>query len=491
MKIIRIIAVFIFITNLNLYAQDYSMRRCMLLPITDIVNNAIGYKVYEKVEEYLRETDWCDYESNAQMLGVFSRYRDKLDSYLQDPKVLSTVSKNLQVGTLIRIDLKSEVDKIQLKLDVIGENGSDIYLSEKTVLDKPDVTITFNTIKNWLEIYEAAIPYDGRVNGILGDQVTFTVNNKENFIIGQEFLVKRLIRKKEHPLLQKIVAWESEKLAEGKIYNISDKQGLGIIKRYFGKSKLKKGDWIKLEKVAISKVIDDKKYPEMKNYEFGKLGEFDLTFDVSSSSVSTSSSSGNIKMDGYLFGISTDVEAWITRNYFAIGEFSKKLGVLEKSDGSPSLDKVNINSGHFKIGGGYKYLPMGFFYGPQVNLYGGYVSYSYNLEKSQSDGFGQTALSGFFIGIGGSLPLDRGIRLFAKGEIIPFTTFTDENNLFSSTKSSSSIYLKFGGLYEYNPKIKLIGALELNNNSSNFNSNTISQLSYKDTILKLGARITF
>lgn len=463
----------------------------MLLPITDEIGSAIGYKVFESVEKYLKDSDWCDYESNAEMLGVFTKYRDKLDVHLKDPKVISTVAKNLRVGSLIRIKIKNEVNKLNIELQVFGENGKDVYLSEKTFLDKPEITLIFNTIKNWLEIYEAVIPYDGKVNGILGDQITFSINNRDNFLIDQNFIVKRLISKKEHPLLQKVVAWEAEKLAEGKIYSISDNQALGIIKRYYGKTKLGKGDWIKLEKSITPKIINDQNYKEVKDYEFGKLGEVDLSFDFSSSSIGTSTSGGSNKMQGYLFGLSADIEAWATREYFVLSEFSRKLGNLSASSGSPSLESVSITSGHFKLGAGYKYLPMGFFYGPQVNLYGGYVTYSYNVEKSQSDGFGQNSLSGFFVGIGGSLPLDKGIRLFVKGEIIPFPEFSDENGIFGTTKSNSSINLKFGGLYQYNPKIKLFGALELTNNSTNFKSSTVSQLNNKDTIFKLGTRFTF
>jgi hypothetical protein len=229
-------------------AEQFSMRRCMLLPITDTVSNAIGYKVYERVEEYLKENNWCDYVSSADMLSVFSKYREKLKGHLEDPNVLKTVANKLKTGAMIRINLENEVNKVKLMMDVVGEDGKDLFLSEKTYVDKPDIDLIYTTIKNWLEVYEAAIPYDGKVNGILGDQITFSIGNTENFAMGQEFVVKRLTAKKEHPLLQKVVAWESEKIAEGKIHNISKTQALGVVKLYYGKTKIKKGDWVKLEK---------------------------------------------------------------------------------------------------------------------------------------------------------------------------------------------------------------------------------------------------
>lgn len=487
----RIFFIILLLVSVTVHAEEYSMRRCVLLPITDTVSNAIGFKVYERVESYLKEANWCEYRTSADMLNVFSRYRENLKEHLNDPNVLKTVAKNIQSGTLIRINLENEADKVILKLDVIGENGTDIFLSEKMVLNKADINLIFTAIRNWLEIYEAAIPYDGRISGILGDQITFYNGKSDTLAIGEAFIVRRLKQKKQHPLLQKVVAWETEKIAEGTIHNVSAKQALGVIKVYYGKKTLRKGDWVKIEKSANKKFLDEKNYPEMKSYQFGKLGTFSLTLDFSNSSVGTNTSGENKKLGGFIYGITAEVEAWITRNYFAVGEFSRKLGTLNKTTGNPDLDNASITSGKLKIAGGYKYLPMGFFFGPQVNLYGGYVRYSYNVETSSSDGLGETAISGIMLGAGGSIPIDKGLRIFAKGEILPFASFTDESNIFGTAKSNSSMMLEFGGKYQYSPTLRLIGAVEIINNSTKFKSVSISELNYKDTLFKIGGSITF
>jgi hypothetical protein len=480
---IRIYLILLLTVTSTAWAEQYSMRRCVLLPVTDTVSNAIGFKVYERVESYLKASNWCEYISSADMLNVFSKYRDKLKDHLKDPNVLKTVVTNLRSGTLIRINLENEAGKVILKLDVIGENGIDVYLSEKMILDKADI--------NWLEVYEAAIPYDGKVNGVLGDQVTFYIGKNESLVIGQEFVVRRLKQKKQHPLLQKVVAWESEKIAEGTIHNISSKQGLGVVKLYYGKKGLKKGDWIKLKKNLNKKFIDEKKYPEMKSYQFGKLGTFALSLDLSNSSVGTNTSGNNKKLGGFIYGLTAEAEAWITRNYFVTGEFARRLGTLKKTTGNPDLDNASITSGSLKIGGGYKYLPMGFFFGPQVNLYGGYVRYTYNIETSVGDGLGESALSGIMLGVGGSIPLDKGLRIFAKGELVPFASFTDESGIYGTSKSNSSMVLEFGGKYQYSPTLRLIGSMEMINNSTKFKSGNTSELNLKDTIFKFGGSVTF
>lgn len=471
-------------------AENFSMRECMLLPITDSAGNALAFKVYEKLEEHLKDQKWCKYKSSADLLGIFSKYRERLKAHLQDPAVLKTVSSRVQAGTLIRIDLEFEVNSVNLVMDVIGENGEDLFFKEKETIKNADADSIVATIKNWLELYETNIPYDGQVIGVLGDQVTFSLPEHKRYGLGQEFKVKRFIKKTTHKLLKTVVEWDAMVIARGKIFNISKDQALGVIKVYTKDKKIKAGDWIKLDKFSSNQVVDSNKFPDANKYQFGKLGVVSINMNLSSSSIGTSPSTGSVKNSGFTYGVGVDTEAWITRNYFAFGEFSRSVGNLKKSSGSPTLETASITSGVLKIGAGYKYLPMGFFYGPQVNLYAGYARYSYNVEASDSDGFGENAISGFLLGVGGSIPVQKRFRIIGKGEIIPYSGFTDDSNTFSSVKSSGSMYFKLGASYQYNRTMTIDGGFEVINNSARFNSG-VSQVNYRDSVFKIGSTFVY
>ena len=49
---------------------------------------------------------------------------------------------------------------------------------EKTILNKVDPYDINTALVSWLELYEVSIPYDGKVLGVLGDQLTFTFPKK-------------------------------------------------------------------------------------------------------------------------------------------------------------------------------------------------------------------------------------------------------------------------------------------------------------------------
>lgn len=467
-----------------------SMRRCTLLPVTDSVGGAIGFKVFEEVEAGLRKSTWCTYISNSSMMGVFTRYKDNLPKFLKEPEVVKTVADKLKVGSILRVNIISELKGIELQLDVVGENGVDLYFSEKMVLESDDIEVISQSIKNWLDVYSKQIPYDGKVTGILGEQITFDVGKGYPIKVGQEFTIKRLSGTKKHPLLKKIIDFDSEVLAQGEIFSISDNQALGMVKVYKHDKKLLVGDWLKLEalKSDSSYMRDALDKPE--NPKPGTLGLLSLYLFGSQSSTSTTTTTDSQRMSGNMFGFDVRGELWLTRNYFGAVELMSAIGTQKKSSGTPDKSSVNVNNNTFKLTGGYKYLPIGFFYGPQIDIYTGYANHTFDVDFSAVDGFGKSQISGLVLGSNINLPISRDYRFFANVEVIPFPTFKDSDSLYGSAKSVSSMEFEVGGKYQYLTNITLDASLEVQSHKAKFKGD-IKEVSYKDTFLKLGATFNF
>lgn len=487
MKItLLVLALFV---SFSTFAQS-SMRRCTLLPITDSVGGAIGFKVFEEVEKDLKKRNWCTYVSNSSMINVFSKYRENLPQYLKTKEVLATVADKLKVGSLIRVGIINELNAVEVQMEVYGENGEDLYFTEKAVLNKDDIETITQTVANWLDIYAKTIPYDAKINGILGDQITLDVGKGYPIQIGQNFIVKRPVAKKKHPLLKKIVDWDTELLAEGKVFNISDNQALGMVKVYKSDAKLKAGDWVRLEDFK-QEVINDPTLGEKKEEEkLGTLGILSVALFGSSSSVDTSTPTGSNRMSGNLFGVDFRVEGWITRQYFAALEVMRNLGSLKESSGNPDKKKVNANNGALKITGGYKYLPIGFFYGPQIDIYGGYANYSFDLDYSQADGFGKNNIYGLLLGVAANIPINREWRFFTQAEFLPFPTFSEDDEIYGSSSSASALDLEIGVKYQYTPRMTIDGSIETMSRKAKF-SGDFKEVSYKDNLLKVGVSFNF
>ena len=118
--------------------SELDLRRCMLLPITDSVGGGISFKVFEEVEKYIKTSDWCYYKSNSEILNILGNYKKNLNTYLKNKNVVKVVAEKVQAGSVIRIDLKTELKTTRVDLEVIGKNGSDLYFKETTALNSND-----------------------------------------------------------------------------------------------------------------------------------------------------------------------------------------------------------------------------------------------------------------------------------------------------------------------------------------------------------------
>jgi hypothetical protein len=485
----KIIIFFLLILPLNLFAQS-SMRRCTLLPVTDSVGGAIGYKVFERIENNLKKSNWCTYVSNSSLINVFSKYRENLARHLKQKAVLKTVAEKLKVGSVIKISLVNEINGVDAHIEIYGENGEDLFFNEKATLETDEIEVLGQTIENWLEVYSKMIPYDAKINGVLGDQITLDVGKGYPISVGQEFVVKRLTKMKKHPLLKKVVDWETEILGQGKVFNISDNQALGILKVYRGEKKISSGDWVRLEPLKIEEVnvkTDEEKELE----EPGKLGILSVALFGATSSVDTSTPSGSIRMSGLTFGFDFRGEAWITRNYFGALEMAKSVGKLANASGTSTKSSINATNGVFKLTGGYKYLPIGFFYGPQIDVYAGYGSYSFDLDYSAADGFGKGSLYGLLMGVTANIPINRVYRFTVQADFIPFPKYEDGDDIYGNQKSASALDLEIGIKHQYTPRMTIDGSIETLSGKARFSSG-LKEISYHDNFkIKAGASFNF
>src|SRR5690606_12142844 len=112
------------------------------------------------------------------------------------------------------------------------------------------------------------------------------------------------------------------------------------------------------------------------------------------------------------------------------------------------------------------------------------------FDYSLDDGFGKVAFSGLALGVSGSIPLSREYKIFARAEFLPFPSFTDDDGIYESAKSISSMDLEFGIKYHYTTRITFDGSFETHSRKAKFKEN-YKEISYRDNRLKFGASFNF
>lgn len=487
MKKIFLITTILFY-SLTSYSSE-SMRHCMLLPVTDGVDNKVGFKVFEDIEEYIKDSEWCTYKSNSELINILGQYSKNLESHLSNKDVLRVIADKTKAGTLIRINLALAVNTAEVKVEIIGENGEDRYFKEQATLKTNDTLIISQTIKNWLDMYEKTIPYNGRVKGVLGDQFTIDIGKKSQLFNGSEITIERPTGKRQHPLLKEIIDYQTEKIAEAKVFDVSETQAQAKVTSYEGNKKLKIEDWVKVRATETRKAIEQVGFGEKEDSEFGKLGSIGLFLNLGNASVSQTGANEK-SAAGFLWGGDIETEIWATRNYWAGIDFGKKFGTYSKDQGTFAREKNTTSNTSLRIKFGYKYLPLGFFYGPQVDVYGGYGSYKYGMSSNTADGFTEFTFSGVLLGARGSIPLVEATRLYLLIDFLLTSKYEEKVQIFGADESSSNYRLEFGGQYAYEQNISFSGGLQIMTNKANFSGATKEE-QFKDVSAKVGAIFTF
>jgi len=488
-KIIKsIIFLSILLIALQVSASE-SMRNCMLLPITDGVDNRVGFKVFEELENYIKDGSWCTYKSNSELINILGQYSKSLESHLSNKDVLKVIADKTKAGTLIRVNLQLQAGTTDVRVEILGENGEDKYFKEQTLLKSNDSSLIAQTVKNWLDVYEKTIPYDGRVKGVLGDQFTIDIGKKSHLFNGSEIIIERPTTKRQHPLLKEIVDYQTDKIAEAKVFDVGDTQAQAKVTSYEGLKKLKIEDWVKVRASEQRKAIEQVTYSEKEKEDYGKLGTIGLFIDVGNSSLTRTGSSES-SMTGLYPGVDIETEIWATRNIWCGLDIAKKFGVYKKDLGSFSSESNTSTNTTTRIKFGYKYLPMGFFYGPQVDAYVGYASYDYGLSTNTTDSLTNFTYSGLLMGIRGSIPLVESFRLYMLFDFLMTSTYKEKVRIFGSDESSSNYRIEFGGQYIFEPNISFASGLSVISNKANF-TGAIKEEQFKDVSVKIGSIFTF
>ena len=489
MKLILVLFAFIFSSSVS---AQLSMRRCMLLPVQDEIEGAVGFPVYEEIEYYLKNSDWCYYRSNSGIIDILGNYKKNLRTHLNNKDVLKVIAEKTKSGSLLKIEINNEINGQRISLSVIGENGEDVYFAEETILEKPEVSQISRTIRNWLEEYERAIPYDGMIVGVLGDQFTADFGREYGVRTGDLIKVLRPISKEQHPLLKEIVEWKTVDIAKGEIFHSAEGQSQGRALEFLKKpERLSIGDWLLIQQRTQKDKVDDAAYTEDSDFRFGKLGKLSLGLMLGKGSATLSAGNSTTKkIGGFLPGAEFDLELWMTRNYWIGFEFSQKVSSFGQEEGNVALTSNSASWNNYKLKFGYKYLPLGFFYGPQVDFYAGYARYGYGLDTSRTDGITDTSFKGLHFGSRGTVPFMKQFKGYLEIEFILNPGFSEAVPLNGEDDSTSTYHIGAGGIYEHDPKMSFYGSFDFSRSSVTYSS---SGQEYKltENTVTFGTQFTF
>ncbi len=482
---IKILVLLLLVLSINTYAS-ISMRNCVILPVISD-NDNFSFRVMEDIEAYIKDSNWCYYKSNSKLIDILSKYKKNIGLALQNKEILSLISRKSDAGSIIKIEVGG-VKKNTISMEIYGENGFDLYFKEEVDLREKNIFTITKKIKTWLNDYSSYIPYNGRIIDIKGEEFSIDAGDMLSLNRGKEVNIYRVLEKSSHPLFNKVIDWKKEKIARGKITNSDKRYSQAKVTHYFSNKKIKNGDWIKLDKSSES-TLEAKKYKKSDIYSFGSIGNIKFLFGIHSSKVKTSLT-GDSALKGNLFSGEIQGDLWLTRNYWTGLEFENIFSDIKGSGRAGGItEDVSFKKTYFKFA--YKYLPMGYFYGPQMDSIVGLAKHSFDYGNNNAIGFTNYDSSGIFLGFKGMIPIRKIYNINAEIRFIlsPKYDLTGRNITVNQTSISS--YMVRGEFnYRYNPLTELNLSLKFSSDRVKFVDSDDS-LTHRELVLKTGLTFIF
>jgi len=470
------------------------MRRCLLLPVMDNLQGATSYKVFEGLERYLKEGDWCYYRSNAEILDILGQYRQNLEAHLENPDILRVISERTGAGSLIRVTVFHDKGQIKLKLTILGANGEDVYFQEESTIPGEDLNVAVRTLQNWLEAYRKRLPYDGTLVAILGDQFTLKIGQEYGVRPGMEVEIYRSTGMEKHPLLKEVVGWPKKLVGRAKILAVADESSQGQMLQYQEGQKIQLGDWallVQQEKVEIVSGKEPLPAKDKHQDHFGKLGQVGIHLNLGSGDGKFSTKNNKMNFSGLTFGVGINVELWATRNWWAGLDYDYNHSNYKRDSGMTPTESLMTSTSRFKIRAGFRYLPLNYYFGPRIDAYLGYAHYWYRLPTAREEiGMGEVAYRGALAGVKGDIPFLPKTRLYLRLEALIFDARLVEKHAFYGKADRVMSYdLEFGGSYEF--ATGWTGELSADYTANEAKINSFSHIDFHEVLLKVGTNFIF
>jgi|GEM_PF-4378950 len=472
-----------------------NVRQMALLPITGNASQEIKFEVFSALEEYFKNANWCYYRFNAEVAKLLEEHRDNLGEYLQKKEVLSVIGQKLQAGSLVRISLDRLPTTLEISFDILsGEEGETLFFSQKLSLPWEEKDRLKTEILRFPNQYKLEIPYIGLVSKVIGNSLTITAGQDFGVLKGKKIKLIRPIKKVSHPLLKSVVSFETTSLAMAEIVEARNNISVAKIFYTFEKNEnaqilrnsVQVGDWAIMEATETGEYISSPQ--ESDTFQTGHLGRAKVMPALATVSSTSNTASGVSKtLSGTSLGGELTGEFWITRHWIAEITFKTQMAKLTSED-----KQLNNAWSYSKIslGGGYRYLPFGHFYGPQIDFLLNYSRSRFSFVQEASLSLNPYILSGLGVGFMANIPFRKVFRPFFKLEYLLFSSFAEENGAFGAVNSKSALEIAFGLFYRLNEKFLLVGEIQFYRALVEGKSSA-KKWSFQSSQFKIGAAFDF
>lgn len=491
--------------------QDLTVKTVLLLPVTDNVDGIYAKPVEEELRAAINKDLQWSLAANTSAIGAGV----KTNALEENPKEVSQLLTSSGVDGLLVAHLTKGPGGINGTLTLfVGREGLPLLqenLSNYKGFDIVDVRAEFRKLFTQLK---SRFPYRGLIMSRRGQQVTLNLGSSYGLKPDTNVTIVQIIKVNRHPKLHFLISTEKEVLGRIQLAKVDEHLSFGsvIFEREPGVvavgGKVLPEEFVKYPTPVVTpdgKVLQNLAERKDKDVAFGdspkewlpeappQYGKFALLAGVSSYEQNTTIIGGPSLSGTSSFApsILARGELWLNPSWF-VG-FNLKQSVFSISNGLPNStpEKLNMSFGQYGVNGGYNFLLSNDFFGPKLQISGGFTNSKFRVDDSTPTAFSTMEYSGFILGLAGQFPLSEEIPIDIGANFNYWMSSGLSEN--TSSGSSSNTVNSFGFFVDYRlrTKFNVKAELDFDYYNSNFSgtatrANPASGTSHKFNTFLLG-----
>ncbi|XGC80951.1 hypothetical protein ACES2L_00455 [Bdellovibrio bacteriovorus] len=492
--------------------QDLAIKSIVLVPPTDNVGGIYAKPVEEELRNALNaDKQWSLTDMPAD-LKIKSELLDERPEEVQ--KILKSAKSEAALATKIIRGPRGMSITMTL---FVGREGFPLLqesLSEYKGFETAEVR---NEVKRLFENLKSRMPFRATILSRRGQQVTLNLGSNYGLKPESRVSVVQIIKINRHPKLKIMVSTEKEVLGRVKLFKVEPHLSFGYVEMEKDPgiitvgSKVMPDEFVKYSVPVTTpsgKVLQDVSTRPDKEVAFGEdpqewlptmppqYGKIDLLAGIGNytqnASLPTESISGSNTLAP---NIMVRGEMWLSPEWYVGLVLRQSVFSISNDLTASTPSSLNLGIGQYGVSLGYNFLMTNDFFGPKIQLSGGYLNTKFSVDDSNPTAFTTMSYSGLVFSVAGQVPLSEEMPVDIGGKLDFFYNPTVSESKTSGSSSSSSINaFSFFFDYKLRTRFKIRGEILIENYNSSFSGTgerTASSASHKMTTLLGGVQYSF
>jgi hypothetical protein len=470
--------------------QDLTVRSVTALPFTDNINGIYSKPLQRKFTELV---------SN-----------DKQWSYLPQPDSAPPPPLDLEetpeaVKTFLAIAKADGLFTFRLTKGPKGLNGrltfftgkSGLPLLQEELQNYPGFEIA-DLEKQLQTMYgklKARLPYRGLILSRRGQDVTINLGQRDGLRDGDEISVVQILKLNRHPKLKFMIGTDKEILGKIKVFKSDDSLSFAsvIFEREAGtiqpNAKLLPTDFVRYNNPVRDggHMVPGLNNRDDRDLSYGEnprawrpqdppqYGRIAVMAGLGAYSQSSNLTTGSLEASTSMAPeIAIKGEIWINSEWNILYGLRQSVFAVTNPDPNSTPSTLNMALSSYSVLGAYNFLMSEDFFGPKIQVSGGYGTYSSHTDQSTPVlAFTNMDYGGLQLGLAGQFPLTTEIPVDLGAQLNLFLSPKMSESNPSGTAGKSTI-LQFGffGIYHLQSRFKIRGELNFEYYATDFSGAT-------------------